>query len=204
MIPDPTLKFLGVQPYLTTYQAMQHFNQSRDADTADEIWLVQHEPVLTLGMNGKRHHILQQTNIPVVETDRGGQVTYHGPGQLMMYVLIDIKRRRLGVRDLVSLLENTAIELLKHYEIQAVAKKDAPGVYVDGKKIASVGLRIKRHSSYHGISFNVDMDLSPFKGINPCGYEALEMTQLSELKHPISMATIETQLSEIFIGLLKS
>ena len=191
------LKSLGLQPYDAIYQAMQAFNTTRDASSADEIWVLQHPPVFTLGLNGKRHHILQTSDIPILETDRGGQVTYHGPGQLVVYVLIDLHRRQLGVRQLVTILENSIIALLKQYDLSAIAKKTAPGVYLQDAKIASVGLRIKRHCSYHGLSLNVDLDLTPFQTINPCGYEHLSMTRLSDWRPTISITQVEQDLIPI-------
>jgi len=192
-----TLKSLGLQAYAHIYHAMQSFNESRNTHDADEIWVLQHEPVFTLGLNGKRQHILQTSAIPILETDRGGQVTYHGPGQLVVYVLIDLQRRQLGVRQLVTLLENSVIELLEQYGLTAMAKKTAPGVYLEEAKIASVGLRIKRHCSYHGLSLNVDLDLSPFQTINPCGYEHLSMTRLCDWRPSISIAQVEHDLIPI-------
>lgn len=175
------IKKLGLQDYKKTWQQMQDFTQSRDKDTADEIWIVEHPAVYTLGLNGKREHLLNIENIPVVETDRGGQVTYHGPGQLVVYPLLDIERLKLGVRQIVTLLEQAMIASLAQYGIRAIAKPEAPGVYVDGKKIGSVGLRVKRGCCYHGLSLNNDLDLSPFNHINPCGYAGLEVTQLADL-----------------------
>ncbi|WP_198243982.1 lipoyl(octanoyl) transferase LipB [methane-oxidizing endosymbiont of Gigantopelta aegis] len=172
------IKNLGVQDYVTTWQAMQDFTLSRDQNTRDEIWQVEHPPVFTLGLNGRKEHLLNTADIPVVETDRGGQVTYHGPGQLVLYILLDIKRLQKGPRQLVSILENAMIATLAQYGIQAAAKKEAPGVYVDEKKIGAVGLRIKKGCCYHGLSLNNAMDLSPFKAINPCGYPGLEVTQI--------------------------
>jgi lipoyl(octanoyl) transferase len=160
---------------------MQQFTAERGADTADEIWLLQHPPVFTQGMNGKPEHILDNSDIPVVEIDRGGQVTYHGPGQLVVYCLLDLKRLGFGVRQMVSALEDAVIALLEDEGISAVARKDAPGVYVNDAKISALGLRVKRGCSYHGLSLNVDMDLSPFKNINPCGYKDLAVTQLKNL-----------------------
>ncbi len=157
---------------------MQDFTLSRDQNTRDEIWQVEHPPVFTLGLNGRKEHLLNTADIPVVETDRGGQVTYHGPGQLVLYILLDIKRLQKGPRQLVSILENAMIATLAQYGIQAAAKKEAPGVYVDEKKIGAVGLRIKKGCCYHGLSLNNAMDLSPFKAINPCGYPGLEVTQI--------------------------
>lgn len=175
------IRHLNQEPYESIWQAMRVFTDTREPQTVDEIWLVEHPPVYTLGQNGQFIHILNPGEIPVVKTDRGGQVTYHGPGQLMAYVLIDIKRLHLGVRQLVSILEESVIALLSDYGISAQLRCNAPGVYVQGAKICSVGLRIRRGCSYHGLALNVGMDLMPFQGINPCGYEGLRMTQLSDL-----------------------
>ena len=169
---------------------MQTFTAERTAATRDEIWFVEHPPVYTLGMRGSREHLLAPGDIPVVQIDRGGQVTYHGPGQLVVYPLIDIRRAGLGVRDLVTVLERAVIDYCKSLGITAECRKNAPGVYVDGKKIASVGLRIRRGASYHGLAFNVNMDLEPFSRINPCGYAGLQMTQLAALGSPD--ATVES------------
>jgi lipoyl(octanoyl) transferase len=177
----PTLRYLNQQPYTDTWQAMQDFTLQRKADTPDELWIVEHPPVYTLGLSGKREHLLAMTDIPVVHSDRGGQVTYHGPGQLVIYTLLDTKRLQINIRELVSILENAMIATLADYGITAVAKADAPGVYVQGKKIGSIGLRIKNHCSYHGLSLNNAMDLKPFSYINPCGYSGLQMTQLADL-----------------------
>lgn len=176
------IRWLGLQDYASCWKAMQDFTNQRDQDTPDEIWLLEHNPVFTQGQNGKQEHLLHTGDIPVVQTDRGGQVTYHGPGQLMVYTLIDVKRKHLNVRELVTLLEKSVIDLLAAYDIHAEAKREAPGVYVDGKKICSIGLRIRRGCAYHGIAFNVSMDLEPFTRINPCGFTALEMTQFSALQ----------------------
>lgn len=157
---------------------MKKFTDERSAETEDELWLVEHPPVFTLGQAGKREHILNPGDIAIVQSDRGGQVTYHGPGQLVGYLLIDLRRRRLGVRDLVSGIENALIDFLASQGIVAQARKEAPGVYVGAAKIAALGLRIRKGRSYHGFSLNVDMDLEPFTRINPCGYEGLEVTQL--------------------------
>lgn len=175
------VKWLGTVDYHTTWTAMQAFTNERTENSNDEIWLLEHQPVYTQGQNGQPEHLLNPGSIPVVQTDRGGQVTYHGPGQLMVYVLIDLKRKKLNVRELVTLLEQSLIDLLAEYHIQAEAKRDAPGVYVGGAKIGSIGLRIRRGCSYHGIAFNVAMDLEPFTRINPCGFSALQMTQFSSL-----------------------
>lgn len=176
-----TVRWLGRQDYVSCWQAMQQFTDKREADSVDEIWLLEHEPVFTQGQNGKPEHLLNPGTIPVVQTDRGGQITYHGPGQLMVYTLIDLKRKQLTVRDLVSTLEETIINLLTAHDIPAKAKREAPGVYVADEKICSIGLRIRRGCSYHGIAFNVCLDLEPFTRINPCGFTALKMTQLSTL-----------------------
>lgn len=191
------IRQLGIQPYQPIWQAMQAFTDARNEHSQDELWFLQHQPVFTQGQAGKAEHILATGDIPVVQVDRGGQVTYHGPGQQMVYVLLDLKRRKIGVRELVTLLEQVLIDTLAGSQIQAYAKPDAPGVYVDNKKIASLGLRIRKGCSFHGLALNVDMDLSPFSRINPCGYAGMEMIQCSDFG-PISMATIEQQLIQQF------
>ena len=168
-------------PFETSWEEMKAFTDARDEETLDELWLLQHPPVYTLGQAGKPEHLLAPGDIPVIKTDRGGQVTYHGPGQLVGYLLIDIKRMGLGVRNLVTGIERSVIDLLTRYEIQAMARKDAPGVYVEGRKVAALGLRVRRGRSYHGLSLNVDMDLTPFQGINPCGYEGMEVVDMKRL-----------------------
>lgn len=178
--PGLEVRHLGMRDYGEVMVAMQDFTAKRDSSTADAIWTVEHPPVFTLGQAGRREHLLDPGQIPVVQSDRGGQVTYHGPGQAVFYVLLDLRRHGLGIRALVSLLENATIALLADYGIEAEARPDAPGVYVAGRKIASLGIRVRRGCSYHGLSLNVDMDLSPFRRINPCGYAGLEVTQLSE------------------------
>ena len=180
------IRSLGLQGYESIWLDMQRFTLERSADTADELWIVEHFPVYTLGLNGKREHLLNTGNIPVIHTDRGGQVTYHGPGQLVIYVLLDIKRLDLGIRQLVTILEQAMIKTLAQHGISAVSRVDAPGVYVNDKKIGSIGLRIKKNCSYHGFSLNNDMDLSPFDHINTCGYSDLKVTQLSDLGVTIS------------------
>lgn len=170
--------------YNTVVQAMRVFTDKRTPETPDEIWFIEHNPVYTLGQAGKLEHILNPGNIPIEKTDRGGQVTYHGPGQLVIYPLLNLRRLKLGIRELVTLLENSIIHLLATYGINAEAKKEAPGVYVNSAKIASIGLRIRRGYCYHGLAFNVSMDLSPFAGINPCGMRQLTITQLSDLGGP--------------------
>jgi lipoyl(octanoyl) transferase len=176
-----TVRWLGCKDYQPCWQAMQTFTQNRDEATADEIWLLEHNPVFTQGQNGKPEHVLNPGDIPVVQTDRGGQVTYHGPGQLMVYTLVDLKRKKLNVRQLVSLLEQSVMDLLSDYNITSIARHEAPGVYVNNKKICSIGLRIRKGCSYHGIAFNVALNLEPFTRINPCGFAELQMIQFSEL-----------------------
>jgi len=180
-MPMPVIRHLGMQEYEPTWRRMQSFTESRDADTPDELWFLQHPPVFTLGLNGSREHLLAPGDIPVVQVDRGGQVTYHGPGQLVVYPLLDLDRSGLGVRGLVCALERAVIRCVAGYGIEAQGDRDAPGVYVEGRKLASIGLRIRRNCSYHGLSFNLDMDLEPFTRINPCGFSQLEVTQLSAL-----------------------
>src|SRR6476469_316685 len=188
--PAPLVRWLGRVDYEPTWREMQRITDTRDANTPDEIWLLEHPPVFTLGLNADAGHVLAAGDIPVVKIDRGGQVTYHGPGQLVVYPLIDIRRAGLGVRELVTALERAVIAYCKSLGITAECRKNAPGVYVDGKKIASVGLRIRRGASYHGLAFNVNMDLEPFSRINPCGYAGLQMTQLAALGSPD--ATVES------------
>lgn len=177
----PILKYLGLQEYSSVWRDMQQFTVQRDEWTADELWITEHPPVYTLGLNGKPEHLLQPTAIPVVESDRGGQITYHGPGQLVIYWLADLRRLALGPRQAVTVLEQAMIETLRQYGIRAVSRADAPGVYVDGRKIGALGLRIKRGCCYHGLSLNNDMDLRPFQVINPCGHAGLQVTQLADL-----------------------
>lgn len=192
----PVLGFreLGLTDYEPTWQAMKRFTDGRDRETADEVWLVQHPPVFTQGQSGKPEHLLLPGDIPVVQVDRGGQVTYHGPGQLVAYLLLDVRRLGFGVRELVTRIERSLIDLLASYGVDAAAKPDAPGVYVDGAKIASLGLRIRNGCSFHGLALNVDMDLNPFKRINPCGYAGLAMTQLREQAGPIEFAEVSARL----------
>jgi len=171
------LRQLGLQPYEPVSLAMHYFTEHRTSDSLDEIWLVQHHRVFTQGQAGKAEHVLMPGDIPVIQSDRGGQVTYHGPGQQVMYVMVDLKRKKLGVRQLVTAIEQTVVDTLRHFAIEAYPRADAPGVYVDGKKICSLGLRIRKGCSLHGLALNIDMDLEPFHRINPCGYAGLEMTQ---------------------------
>jgi lipoyl(octanoyl) transferase len=188
-------------PYLKAWQDMKNFTDSRDETTPDEIWLLQHAPVYTQGQNGKPENILKSSAIPIVKSDRGGQVTYHGPGQLIVYTLIDVKRKKWNVRQLVSLLEESVIQWLASRSVSARARCDAPGIYVQEKKICSVGLRIRRGCSYHGLALNVDMDLQPFLNINPCGFEALEMTQVTDVlkNQPQKIHTVAAELLEYLI-----
>ncbi|MDM7858128.1 lipoyl(octanoyl) transferase LipB [Thiopseudomonas acetoxidans] len=192
------LRNLGMVPYEPVWHAMQHFTDTRDEQNLDEIWLLEHPAVFTQGQAGKAEHLLMPGDIPVVQVDRGGQVTYHGPGQLVAYVLIDVRRAQMGVRELVSKLETTLVKLLAGYGIEAYAKPDAPGVYVGQAKIASLGLRIRRGCSFHGLALNVDMDLQPFQRINPCGYQGLAMTQMAALvQTPVNLIEVGQQLSTI-------
>ncbi|WP_339731144.1 lipoyl(octanoyl) transferase LipB [uncultured Pseudomonas sp.] len=188
---------LGQVDYQPTWHAMQRFTDSRGADTPDEIWLLEHSPVFTQGQAGKAEHVLFPGDIPVVQVDRGGQVTYHGPGQLVAYLLLDVRRSGIGVRELVSRIERSLIDLLASYGVNANAKPDAPGVYVDGAKIASLGLRIRNGRSFHGLALNVDMDLQPFQRINPCGYAGMAMTQLADqVAGPIELSEVSARLRE--------
>lgn len=188
---------LGQVDYEPTWHAMQRFTDTRGADTPDEIWLLEHSPVFTQGQAGKAEHVLFPGDIPVVQVDRGGQVTYHGPGQLVAYLLLDVRRSGIGVRELVSRIERSLIDLLASYGVNANAKPDAPGVYVDGAKIASLGLRIRNGRSFHGLALNVDMDLQPFQRINPCGYAGMAMTQLADqVAGPIELSEVSARLRE--------
>ena len=198
----PHVKWLGRVPYEPTWRAMQQFTDTRGEHTDDELWLLEHQPVFTLGMNGDRAHVLAAGDIPVVQIDRGGQVTYHGPGQLVVYPLIDMRRAGLGVRELVTALERSVIDLAARYAISAECRAKAPGVYVDGRKLASVGLRIRRGGSYHGLALNVNMDLEPFQRINPCGYAGLEMTQLAALGGPADLAQVAREFAPLLLARL--
>ena len=184
---------LGLMDYEPVWRAMQAFTDRRDADTADELWLVEHPPVFTQGQAGRAEHLLAPGDIPVIQVDRGGQVTYHGPGQIVAYPLIDISRAKIGVRALVKGIEQVVIDVLKSYGVEAQLLEGAPGVYVDGVKIASLGLRIRRGKSFHGLSFNIDMDLEPFQRINPCGFKGLQVTNLSAFTE-VSMGEVENRL----------
>jgi lipoyl(octanoyl) transferase len=199
----PELRWLGRVEYEPTWRAMQTFTNERDASTPDQIWFLEHPPVFTLGMNAAPEHLLAPGDIPVVQIDRGGQVTYHGPGQLVVYPLLDVRRAGLGVRQLVMALESAIIDLLASWNIEAVAKREAPGVYVNGRKVASIGLRIRRGSSYHGLAFNVAMDLQPFQRINPCGYRGLEVTDLRSLGVNASVQEVADALSPRLLASLR-
>jgi lipoyl(octanoyl) transferase len=194
-IPTPVLRWLGRVDYQPTWRAMQRQVDSRGADSPDEFWFLEHPPVFTLGMNSRPEHLLATGDIPVVQIDRGGQVTYHGPGQLVVYPLVDLGRAGLGVRTLVEGIECAIVATLADWGIEAVGRRDAPGVYVAGRKIASVGLRIRHSRSYHGLALNVAMDLEPFRRINPCGYAGLQMTQVSELGGPSDLQLVAGALA---------
>jgi len=206
-VPTPGARTLGFREfgrvaYEPTWHAMQHFTDNRDEQSMDEVWLLEHPPVFTQGQAGKAEHVLFPGDIPVVQVDRGGQVTYHGPGQLVAYLLLDVRRSGLGVRDLVSRIEQCLIDLLASYGISANARSDAPGVYVDGAKIASLGLRIRHGCSFHGLSLNVDMALEPFRRINPCGLAGMPMTQLGDLAGPVVMAEVQARLRQQLVDTL--
>jgi len=192
------IRDLAIADYTAVWQAMQQFTDARDSATADQLWLLEHQPVFTQGQAGKAEHLLFPGDIPVVKVDRGGQVTYHGPGQLVVYVLLDLKRRNLGVRQLVTLLEQVLIQLLESYGITAYAKPDAPGVYVNEAKIASLGLRVRKGCTFHGLALNVNMDLAPFSRINPCGYAGMQMIQCKDLGGPQSIAEAKQRIVQCF------
>lgn len=196
---------LGLRQYQEVWQAMDAFTNQRDEKTADEVWYVEHAPVFTQGQAGKPEHILDLGDIPLVPSDRGGQVTYHGPGQLVVYPLINLRRLGMGVRELVTAIETSVVELLASYAIAAYAKADAPGVYVEERKIASLGLRVRRGCSFHGVAINIDMDLSPFQRINPCGYAGMEMTRLCDVlptNKPLEFARVQTDYIQILTQIL--
>ena len=190
----PIIRHLGRTEFETTWRAMQDFTSARSAETPDEIWLTEHLPVYTLGLNRKDLRMPSRDDIPIVNTDRGGKITYHGPGQSIIYVLIDLKRKGINVRQLVSAMENAVVALLLEANIHGLTRTDAPGVYVQDRKIASVGLRLKKECCYHGISLNVNMDLAPFNAIDPCGYQGLEVTQLNDLGIHLSQAEAAEKL----------
>ncbi|WP_285275530.1 lipoyl(octanoyl) transferase LipB [Halopseudomonas bauzanensis] len=196
-MPELIVRNLGLVEYQPTLEAMRKLTAERDADTPDEIWLLQHPAVFTQGQAGKAEHLLAPGDIPVIQVERGGQVTYHGPGQLVGYLMLDLRRLGLGVRELVSAMERSLVDLLASYGVEAAPKPDAPGVYVDGAKIASLGLRVRRGCSFHGLALNVDMDMQPFQRINPCGYSGLQMVQLSELvSQPVSIEEVAQRLEQ--------
>ncbi|MES1981798.1 MAG: lipoyl(octanoyl) transferase LipB [Pseudomonadota bacterium] len=199
----PLIRELGLVDYQSTWQAMQEFTATRNAATRDEIWLLQHPPVYTQGLAGKAEHLLQPPTIPVVKIDRGGQITYHGPGQIIAYLLLDLRRWKLNVRELVRLMEQAVIGLLAQYGVAAQGREDAPGVYVGEAKIASLGLKIKNGCCYHGIAFNVDMDLAPFSFINPCGYAGLRVTQARDAGIGAAVDEMAQQLAQNLVSLLK-
>lgn len=196
------IRQLGNQPYPETLDAMRSFTYQRTHTTSDEIWLVEHSAVYTQGKIGKPEHLLAHTTIPVVQSDRGGQITYHGPGQQIMYVLIDLHRKKINVRQLVSELEQSVINTLQHFNISAYARKDAPGVYVEQQKICSLGLRIHKGCSFHGLALNINMDLAPFESINPCGYTGLTMTQIRDFEPNITVDAVQPILIKQFSQLL--
>ena len=188
------IRRLGRQPYLPVWQAMRAFTDARTAETPDELWLLEHDPVFTLGQAGKMEHVLAPGDIPVIPVDRGGQVTYHGPGQIVAYPLLDLRRLGIGVRDLVCRIEQALIDSLAHWNIGAVRREGAPGVYVNDAKIAALGLRVRRGCTFHGLAFNVAMDLEPFARINPCGYAGLRVTSMLDLGGPSSLAAVQPLL----------
>ena len=203
-VPPPVevRRLPGLTPYAHAVKAMQDFTAARGPATPDELWLLEHEPVYTLGLNASPEHLLAAGGTPVVKTDRGGQVTYHGPGQLVVYPLVDLPRAGIGVRALVTGIERAIIDTLAAWHIEAMGRRDAPGVYVAGRKVASVGLRIKRGHSYHGLALNVAMDLEPFRRINPCGYAGLEMVQVSELGGPADVGLVADALAPRLLAAL--
>jgi lipoyl(octanoyl) transferase len=196
----PVARRLGLVDYEPVWRRMQRFTDERGPDTPDELWSLQHPPVFTLGMNADAAHVLAPGDIPVIPIDRGGQVTYHGPGQLVVYVLVDLGRRSLVVRELVMALERAVIDTVAHYGVEAYPRRDAPGVYVDGQKLASLGLRIRRDCSYHGLALNVDLDLAPFHRINPCGYEDMQVTRLRDLGVTAPLEEVEDRLLAALAG----
>ena len=189
------IRQLGLQPYADVWRAMRHYTDHRDGSSQDQLWLLQHPAVFTLGQAGKPEHLLNTGEIPIINTDRGGQVTYHGPGQLIAYLLLDLHRAKLGVRELITQLEQAVISLLAEYEIPAVSRPDAPGVYVNDLKIAALGLRVRKGCSFHGLSLNVKMDLEPFTRINPCGYPGLGVTQLASFGVTTDLPTLGLELA---------
>jgi len=190
----------GLQDYLITWEEMKSFTENRNSDTTDELWTLEHHSVFTQGLSGRPEHLLKATQIPIIQSDRGGQITYHAPGQLIIYCLIDIKRLGIGIKKMVSIIEQSLIEFLSSYDITAHTLKGAPGVYVNDSKIAALGLKVKQGRTYHGLSLNIDMDLSPYKLINPCGYSDLKVTQMRNLTNNIlNISEIKHELSEYLI-----
>ncbi len=198
-LASPVLHTLGLVDYQPTWEAMKRFTAERTADTRDEIWLVQHPPTYTQGLAGLPEHLLNPTDIPVVKIDRGGQITYHGPGQIVAYLLLDLRRWKLNVRELVSLMEQAVVDLLGEYGVAAKARADAPGVYVNNAKIASLGLKIRHGCCFHGLALNVDMNLTPFSHINPCGYAGLRVTQCVALGITATLNELQAQLTQNLI-----
>ena len=200
-VSDLLVRRLGLMEYEPVWRAMQSFTDHRDTNTADELWLVEHPPVFTQGQAGRAEHVLAPGDIPVIQVDRGGQVTYHGPGQVVAYPLVNLKRKGVGVRDFVNRIEEAIIRVLAHYGVEGQRIEGAPGIYVAGDKVASLGLRVRRGCSFHGLAFNIEMDLEPFSRINPCGYAGLQVTQLSALAE-VEISDVENHLVEEFIKLL--
>ena len=203
MTPPIHIRALGMVDYEPTWHAMQRFTAERSADTVDEIWLVQHPPTYTQGQAGKPEHLLNPSAIPVVKIDRGGQITYHGPGQIVAYLLLDLRRWKINVRELVRLMENAVIDLLAEHDVRSAGREDAPGVYVDDAKIAALGLKIKNGCCYHGLSFNVDMDMTPFAHINPCGYQGLRVTQCIEQGITVPLEELQATLTQNLVHALQ-
>lgn len=201
---EPCVRRLGRVEYVPTWRAMQAFTAQRTADTPDELWLLEHPPVFTQGQAGKPEHLIAATDIPVVPIDRGGQITYHGPGQVVVYVLVDLRRRGYGIRELVTRMEQAVIDLLAAHGVNAARQPGAPGVYVDGAKIAALGLRVKHGCTYHGLALNVDMDLSPFAAINPCGYAGMAVTQCRDLGIALSLSKAGQTLTQALMDTIYS
>ena len=189
-----TFRNIGFRPLPDVWEEMKKFTDERNRKTQDEVWLVEHPPIYTLGLNSNPDHVLEASNIPVLKIDRGGQVTYHGPGQLIAYVMLDLHRSRSSIRSIVEALEAAVIRTVSVYGIEAQGRRDAPGVYVGDKKLAAIGLRVRRHCTYHGLAVNVNMDLTPYERINPCGFEGLEVVQLSDLCHGIDISRVRKDL----------
>lgn len=202
-IPNPVVRSLGLVEYQSTWDAMKAFTAQRNAGTRDEIWLLQHPPTFTQGQAGMPEHLLNAHDIPVVKIDRGGQITYHGPGQIVAYLLLDLRRWKINVRELVRLMEQAVVDVLAEHGIVALGREDAPGVYVGDAKIAALGLKIRHGCCYHGLSLNVDMDMAPFSYINPCGYQGLRVTQARDQGIDVPLETLQLQLADNLVGLLQ-